>query len=185
MDRTVLIITAMDGAENLARAISSEAHAVVEIARNRRSAVARLRRDPVAAVLLDTNLPTAEKTDSGTVWHNAGTALPLELNLSALGISGTVRVLHHLLEERQQAASLARQQAAADVEQQIHTTITTLLLESDLLLRDASLPPRVAEKARAVKDLADSLRTHLRSQSGERFVAHLVKRPKPNGWPEA
>lgn len=185
MDRTVLIITTMDGAENLARAISSETHAVVEIARNRRSAVARLRRDPVAAVLLDARLSTAEKTDSDAVWQNAGWALPLELDLSSLGIAGTVRILRNLLDTSEKAVDTARQQAAADVEQQIHTTITTLLLESDLLLRDTALPPKAAEKARAVKDLAAALRTHLRSQSGERFVANAANRPRPAGWPSS
>lgn len=166
MEKTVLIVTAMEGAENLARAISREADAVVEIAHSRRAALARLRRDPVTALLLDTALPDAEMTTSDMIWQNADGALPIEINLSSLGAQGVVRVLRSLLDGRQQAVTLGRQQAAAEVAQEIHATLTSLLLQSDLLLRDKALAPASAEKARTVKDLADALRVRLRSQSG-------------------
>lgn len=172
MEKTVLIITAMDGAENLARAISREADAVVEIAHSRRAALARLRRGPVTAVLLDASLSVAEITTSEMVWQNADGALPLELNLSTLSVSGTVRVLRSLLEGRQQAANLGRQQAATVMAQEVDATLTGLLLESELLLRDKALAPTSLVKVRAVKDLADALRVKLRSHSRE-YAPHM------------
>ena len=165
MEKTILIVTAMEGAENLARALSREADAVVEIAHSRRAALARLRRDPVTALLLDTSLSNAEMTTSDMLWQNADGALPIEINLSSLGAQGVVRMLRSLLEGRQQAVALGRQQAAAEVEQELHATLTSLLLQSDLLVRDKALAPAAAEKARTVKDLADTLRVRLRSQS--------------------
>lgn len=167
MEKTVLIVTAVEGAENLARALSREAGAVVEIARSRRAALARLRRDPVTAILLDSSLPDVEMTTSDMVWQNAGVAVPLEINLSVLGAVGVVRLLRNLLEGREQAETLGRREATAAVAQELQSTITSLLLQSDMMLREKGISPEMADKVREVKDLTDSLRVRLRGASGE------------------
>lgn len=161
MEKTVLIVTAMEGAENLARAISRDADAIVEIARSRRAALARLRRGPVTALLLDSVLPDAEVTTSDIVWQNADGAVPLEIPLASLGAVGVVRLLQSVLEGRRQAETEGRKQAAAAVTEELQSTLTSLLLESDLLSRDKALSPNLAEKARVVRELADSLRMRL------------------------
>ena len=164
MEKTVLVVSAIDGAENLARAISRETDAVVEIARSRRAALARLRRDPVTAVLLDSSLSEAEITTSEMVWQNADGAVPLEINLANLGVNGVVRLLRSLLEGRAQAEMLGRREATAAVAQELQSTITSLLLQSDMMLRDKALTPAVADKARQVKELANALRVRLRPE---------------------
>lgn len=166
MDKTVLIVTAMDGAENLARAISRDADAIVEIARSRRAALARLRRGSVTALLLDTSLSEAEMTTSDMLWQNANGAVPLEMPLGALGAASVVRLLQSVLEGRRQAETQGRRMAAAAVAEELQSTLTSLLLESDLLLRDRALTPNLAEKARVVRELADNIRVRLRSESG-------------------
>ncbi len=163
MEKTVLIVTAMDGAENLARALSREADAVVEIVRSRRAALARLRRDPVTALLLDASLPDVEVTTSDMVWQNADGAVPLELNLSNLGANGVVRLLRSLLEGREQAELLGRREAAAAVAQELQSIITGLLLQSDLMLREEAMTPSLENKVRQVRELTDNLRVRLRS----------------------
>ncbi len=166
MEKIVLIVTAIDGAENLARALSREADAVVEIARSRRAALARLRRDPVTALLLDTSLPDSEMTTSEMVWQNAAGAVPLEINLSSLGATGVVRLLRNLLHGREQAETLGRREAATAVAQDLQSTITSLLLQSDMLLRDKGITPMVADRVRHVKELTDSLRVRLDQRMG-------------------
>lgn len=161
MEKTVLIVTAIEGAENLARALSRDADAVVEIARSRRAALARLRRGAVTAVLLDTSLSEAEMTTSEMVWQNADGAVPLEINLCSLGAAGVVRLLRSLLDNREQAEILGRRYAANAVAQDLKSTITSLLLQSDMMLRETSVPPAVTEKIRHVKELANSLRLRL------------------------
>jgi CheY-like chemotaxis protein len=163
MDKTVLIVTANEGAENLARALSREADAVVEIARSRRAALARLRRDPVTALLLDSSMPEAEMTTSEMVWQNAEEAVPLEINLASLGAPGVVRLLRNLLEGRERAEALGRRAAAAAVAQELQSTVTGLLLQGDLMLRDKDLSPEALEKVRRMRELADVLRVRLRS----------------------
>ncbi|MEK6398165.1 MAG: hypothetical protein V4734_08775 [Terriglobus sp.] len=166
MDKTILIVTAMDGAENLARTISRDADAIVEIARSRRAALARLRRGPVTALLLDASLSEAEMTTSDVLWQNAHGAVPLEIPLASLGASSVVRLLRSLLEGRKQAETQGRRIAATAVAEELQSTLTSLLLESDLLLRDKALTPNLVAKARVVRELADNLRVRLRSESG-------------------
>jgi len=161
MEKIVLIVTAMDGAENLARTISRETDAVVEIAHSRRAALARLRRDPVTALLLDTALPDTEMTTSEMVWQNAEGAVPLEMNIATFGAGGVVRMLRSLLDGRRQAEALGRREATAAVAQELQSTLTSLLLQSDLLLRDKEIPPAAVEKAKVVRNLADMLRARL------------------------
>ena len=163
MEKTVLIVTAIEGAENLARALSREADAVVEIARSRRAALARLRRDPVTAILLDSSLSDAEMTTSEMIWQNAEGAVPLEINLSNLGASGVVRLLRSLLTGREQAEALGRREAANAMVQELQSTITSLILQSDMMLREKTITPALADKARQVKELTDTLRVRLRS----------------------
>lgn len=161
MEKTVLIVTSIAGAENLARALSRDANAVVEIARSRRAALARLRRGAVTAVLLDSSLPDAEMTTSDMLWQNAEGAVPLEINLCTLGAAGVVRLLRNLLENREQAEILGRRVAANAVAQDLKSTITSLLLQSDMMLRESAMSPAITDKIQQVKDLADSLRVRL------------------------
>ena len=167
MEKTVLIVTAVEGAENMARALSREADAVVEIARSRRAALARLRRDPVTALLLDTSLPDAEMTTSDMLWQNAAGAVPLEINLSVLGAAGGGGLWRNVLDGREQAETLGRREATTAVAQELQSTITGLLLQSDLMLREKGISPELADKVQTVKDLTDSLRLRLRSVNGE------------------
>lgn len=162
MEKTVLIVTSIEGAENLARALSREADAVVEIARSRRAALARLRRGRVSAVLLDTSLPETEITTSEMVWQNAEGAVPLEINLSGLGAAGVVRLLRSVLDNRQQAEILGRREATTAVAQDLQSTITSLLLESDMMLREKAMTPTMIVKIQHMKELADTLRVRLR-----------------------
>ncbi|MGI4852708.1 MAG: hypothetical protein ACRYF4_01525 [Janthinobacterium lividum] len=156
-----MIVTAIEGAENLARALSRDADAVVEIARSRRAALARLRRGAVTAVLLDTSLSEAEMTTSEMVWQNAEGAVPIEINLCTLGAAGVVRLLRNLLENREQAEALGRRFASNEFARDFKSTVTSLLLESDIMLREASVPPAMTAKIQHMKELANSLRIRL------------------------
>ncbi len=146
-ERTVLVVTAMEGAEDLVREISREAGAVVELARNGEEAKNRLRHHPVTVLLLDSSLPEAELTSAETVWQNATGAIPLELNLTSLGTRGVVRLVSSLLRSLEQAEPQERREAAIATAQDLQSTITNLLLQSEMLLPEGKVlettPPYV------------------------------------------
>jgi hypothetical protein len=80
-----------------------------------------------------------------------------------LGASGVVRLMRSLLDGREQAEAISRRDAAAAVAQELQSTITSLLLQSDMMLHEKAMSPSMAEKAREVKELAETLRVRLRS----------------------
>lgn len=160
--RTVLLVTAVEGAASMASAISENAGAVVELVRSRRAALASLRRYRFDVVVVDAALSEAEVTPTEMLWQNAEGAIPLELELRALGASVVLRVLTTILERREQMEANVREAVTRSIAEEIRGTVTGLLLQSDLVLRDKAITPGVEAKVREMRALADGLRVRLR-----------------------
>lgn len=159
---TILLITSIVGADNMAEAVSERAGVIVELVRSRRAALASLRRYSFDAVMIDATLPDGEATPTDLLWQNVGDALPIEIDLRALGASGIARMLRGMLTRRDQMEVQVREQVTRSLAEQMRGPITGLLLQSDLMLRDQELTPTIAAKVRAMRDLADDLRVRLR-----------------------
>ncbi len=159
--RKVLVVTAVEGSASLAVSLSEGANVVVEVVRSRRAALAVLRRERPAVVLMDTLLPEGEMTTSEMVWQNAAGAVPLDVNVRAMGSAGLVRLLRNLLDSWENIALTLRHDVEQSYTEQLRSTVTGMLLQSDMALRDSALAPTVEEKVRAVRALADTLRSRL------------------------
>jgi hypothetical protein len=159
---SILMVTAMEGAENLAAVLSREADVTVQVARNRTSAAAVLRREAFTIVLVDSALSQAQPGSMEALWQRADLAVPLELNLAELGAERLIRQICGILERREQEYVLARRAAGLDIEDELRAQVTGLLLQSDLVLREQAIPPMVREKLETLRELADGLRVRLR-----------------------
>jgi hypothetical protein len=83
-----------------------------------------------------------------------------------LGISGCNRVLREVraaLQRRERELSLAMRAAAQIMEGEMNTTLTGLLLKTQLVLQEPTLPPGTVMKLRQVVELAGALREQLRT----------------------
>ncbi len=159
--RKVLLITAIEGSANLAALLSQGANVVVEVVRSRRAALAVLRRECPTVVLMDTVLPEGEMTTSEMIWQNAAGAVPLDVNVRAIGAAGLVRLVQNLLDRWEGIALSLRHDVEQSYAAQLRSMVTGMLLQSDMALRDSALAPTVEEKVRAVRALADALRSRL------------------------
>ena len=157
----VLLLTAIDGAENLATTLSDRAGVVLELVRSRRAALASLRKYHFEAVMIDTNLPLGEVTPTQMLWQNTGEAVPMEVDLRALGASGTARLLRSILNQRRQMESQLRETVTRTLAEEMNGSITRMLLKSESMLRDRELKPETAESVREMRALADDLRARL------------------------
>lgn len=160
--RTVLLVTAMEGAAGLAAAVSEHVGVVLELVRSRRAALASLRRYQFDVVVVDAALPDGEVTPTDMLWQNAEGAMPLELDLRLLGANGVVRVLSTVLDRREQMEASVRESVTRSIAEELRGVVTGLLLQSDLVLRDKALTPAVEAKVREMRALADGLRVRLR-----------------------
>jgi hypothetical protein len=161
--KTVLMVTAVEGAENLAAALSRQADVMVQVARNRRSAMAVLRREEFTILLVDSALAQADSDGVETLWQRASLAVPMEINIASVGPAQLIRLVRGVLIRREHESLLARRAAEVAIEDELRSHVTGLLLQSDLMLREKSVPPILLEKIKALRELADGLRVRLRS----------------------
>ncbi len=163
MSQTVLLVTTMSGADNCAAAIGRQLGLSVEVAENRRAALAALRRREYAVMVLDESLVEADPAGAEVLWQQAGLAVPIQVNLGISGCNRVLREVRGALLRRERELSLAMRAAAQILEGEMNTTLTGLLLQTQLALEDPTLAPGTAGKLRQALELAEVLREHLRT----------------------
>lgn len=170
MQRTVLVVTAIPNAEKFAEALSLGADASVELVPSRRAALARLRRAEFHAVVVDTSLSTSETTTNEILWQNAGAAVPIEVNLPMLGVLGIVRMVRSIVDGVQTAEARSRDHARNELISELRSPLTGLLLQSELLLRQASTAngdiADMQDQLQELHQIAQGIRSRLGMQAG-------------------
>lgn len=170
MHRTVLVVTAIAGAEKIAEALSSGADASVEVVPSRRAALARLRRAEFRAIVVDAALSPSETTTNDILWQNAGPAVPVEVNLAVLGVLGLVRMIRSIVDGVQAAEARARDFTRGELISELRSPLTGLLLQSELMLRQVEADGAGHQAAglrdglRELYQIAEDIRTRLGMQ---------------------
>jgi CheY-like chemotaxis protein len=163
MTQIVLLVTATSGAENCAAAIGRQLGLTVEVAENRRTALAALRRREYSVMVLDESMVEADPAGAEVLWQQAGLAVPIQVNLGISGCNRVLREVRAALQRREKELSLAMRAAVQAMEGEMNTTITGLLLQTQLALDEPMLPPGTVVKLRQVVELASVLRDQLRT----------------------
>ncbi|MGO8718256.1 MAG: hypothetical protein ACLQMO_03425 [Acidobacteriaceae bacterium] len=163
MTQIVLLVTATSGAENCAAAIGRQLGLTVEVAADRRTALAALRRREYSVMVLDESLVEADPAGAEVLWQQAGLAVPIQVNLGISGCNRVLREVRAALQRRERELSLAMRAATQAMEGEMNTTITGLLLQTQLALDEPALPPATVVKLRQVVELASVLRNQLRT----------------------
>ena len=158
---SILIVTGIEGARNLAAVVGTQLGLEVEVAEGRKAALAALRRREFAAVVVDQTMAECDPAAAEAVWERAGLAIPLQINFALSGAARLTREIRAALHRREREQELARWAATAEIESELKTTVAGLLLHSELALSGSGLPPSLADKLRMVADLAGSLRQQL------------------------
>lgn len=161
MTQSVLLVTAMSGAENCASAIGRQLALSVEVAQNRRTALAALRRREYSVLVLDESLVEADPAGAEVLWQQAGLAVPIQVNLGISGCNRILREVRAALQRRERELALALRAATRLMESEMNTTLTGLLLQTQLALAEPALPANIAAKLQQVVQLAGVLRDQL------------------------
>jgi hypothetical protein len=157
---SVLMVTGIDGARELAAATGAELGMQVDVAEGRRSALAALRSKDFRVVVVDDTIVECDPATADAIWERAGLAIPVQISFAVSGPSRLIREIRAALHRREREQKLARRAAAAAIETELKTTVAGLLLHSQLVLA-GDVPARVAERLRVVVDLAGTLRQQL------------------------
>jgi signal transduction histidine kinase len=160
MPSPILLIAPESTAQAVADALRRNLDAVVETAANRRTGLAALRRGEYCLVLLDESLAALDAQATDLLYQNAVSAPVLEINFIITGPQRIVRQARAALTRRAHDLAQARSVAAAALHSELNTSLTGLLLESQLALREAG--PEQEEKLKHVVELAGKMRNQLR-----------------------
>lgn len=164
MTQTILLVTPVADAENCASLIGQQLGLGVEVAQNRRAALSALRRREYSVLVLDDALIESDPAGAEVLWLQAGLAIPLQVKLGISGCGRLVREVRAALLRRERELSLSTRAAAQVIEGELNTTITGLLLQTELLLAEPGLSPSLKAKLQQIVSLTRSLRDQLRPE---------------------
>ena len=157
---TRLLLIAPEAASlRVAEALRAQLDIGLDIAPNRRLGLAMLRRSEYALVVLEETFADNDAVDA--LYQNAGAAPVLELNFAIHGVARVVRQVKSALTRRAHDLSRARSAAAVALQSELNASLSGLLLESQLALREAT--PEQAPKLKHLVELAGDLRNRLRA----------------------
>ncbi len=161
MRREILLISAQDGTDQLIRILEKELGFHVELADSRGGALLALRRE-FGIVIVEERLLEGDEVWANQVWEAAGLAVCLQLNFAICGLPRLLREVRATLARRHQDEAVARRIVLTELENDLKSTVTGLLLESELALREPSIPPTLEPKLRHMVELAGEIRQRLR-----------------------
>ena len=155
----ILIVADANAALSVAQVLRRELDSHVEIAANRRAGLAALRRGEYSLLLLEEGLAAADPEAAEQLYQKALATPILELNFAISNAQLVLRQVRAALTRRTHDQAQAREAAAISLENELKSTLTGLLLESQLCLRGAT--PAQVPKLRHLVELAGDLRNRL------------------------
>lgn len=161
MRRELLLIATQDGTEHWARLLEEETGFRVEVALGRRAALLALRRQ-FGIVIVEEGLLEGDEVWANQISEAAGVAAFLQINFAICGLSRLLREVRATVTRRQGDEAMARRVVASEIENDLKSTVTGLLLESELALREPSIPAALEPKLRHMIELAGEIRQRLR-----------------------
>jgi hypothetical protein len=157
----ILLITPAAAADPVATALRSGLDIEVEATTSRHTALGCLRHREYSLVLVDEGIAAEDHQSTDLLYRSAGSAPVLEINFALTGAARIVRQVRSALTRRAFDRAQAQTAAALSLQNELNATLSGLLLESQLLLREAS--PQLEPKLRHVVQLAGDLRERLRA----------------------
>jgi hypothetical protein len=161
MQGRVLMVSGAEGVERCATAVARQLNLTVEIAGNRRAALAAVRRGEYSVVLVEEQLAEENPQWADLLVQNAGFAVPMQLNVAASGCARIVREVRSILLRRQRELTQARQVAVRTLQNELKSSVAGLLLQSELALREPLVPAALTPKLRYLVELAGAIREQL------------------------
>ncbi len=161
MEASFLVIAPETAAMPLGEAMRREFHGQVDCLRRCQASLSLLRRQEFSLILLDECLSAAEPEAADALYAAAGSAPVLEMNLAICSTERVIRQVRAALNRRAHDQMKARSAAAAALGNELNASLTGLLLESELAMRQAG--PELQPVLRQVIELAAELRAQLRT----------------------
>lgn len=163
--RKILMISPLAGAEVCAALVARQIGLPVELVCSRRSGLTALRREEYAVVIVEESMADADPQGTDLLWQHAGMAVPVQVNFAISGGARVVREVKAAIARREQEEIVATRAVTQQMESELKSTVTGLLLHSELALAEPMVPPQLVEKLKQMVILAGTLQQRLRPQT--------------------
>ena len=171
--QSVLIISPMTDAMSFAATLGLALGCVVHVAGSHRAGVIALRHRDYAVVVVDDCLAEANVEAVDLLWQSLGAAIPVRVNFAFSGESRLAREVQAAILRREQQRVVAVRAAVTQLTNELKSTVTGLLLQSQLALAEPQLTVRLTGKLTLVAELAGNLRQRLEGSSSGRVCSAL------------
>jgi hypothetical protein len=161
LQHSVLIISPISDAVRIAEALSNVLGCPVKVAANQRAGMTELRHHDYSVVVVDDCTAEANPATTELLWQSLGMAVPVQINFAFHGGARMAREVQAAIGRREQQQVQALRAAASLLESELKSTVTGLLLQSQLALAEPEVTPKLAGKLELVAELASTLRRRL------------------------
>jgi hypothetical protein len=141
--------------------LSSRLGCSVVVAATHRAGISALRRRDYSVVVVDDCMAEGSPAAAELLWQSFGMAVPVQINFAFSGGSRLAREVQAAIGRREQQHMIALRAATSRLENDLKSTVTGLLLQSQLALAEPALSPELAGKLELVAELAGNLRRRL------------------------
>jgi len=161
----ILLVTAAESASDIAARLQRTIGGTVSVAQNFSEAIAQLRRASFDLIVLDQHVIEAEPLELNTMYSTLADAASVEVNFALTGMDRLVAQVQSALWRRERDRKAARTAVVDFLRGELSESLTSILLETGLLLEMPGLQPDVPEKLGAIRNAAHRIRVRL--DSGE------------------
>ncbi len=162
----ILLIAQIEGLENCARALEQQIGGAVEVAPGRQEGLIALRGREFGVVVVEESLAESDPGWADQLWSQLGFAVPLRVNFAISGCARLGREVRAALARRDCEQAVARRAVATELEDELKSSLTGLLLQSELALQEPAMPTSLEPKLRHMVELAGTIRDRLRRKAG-------------------
>ena len=156
--KDVLVISGIEGADNLAAVLARHIESRVEVVTTRKAGLISLRHGDFAVVVVDESMVESDPEWADQLWESAGLAIPIQVNFSISGGARLGREVKTALARRDAEYALARRAAAAEMDNELKGALTGLLLQSELAMREPAGSEALVPKLKLVVEIAENIR---------------------------
>ncbi len=187
VQHSVLIISPMADAAKVADSLAAALDCSVNVAASHRAGLMALRHCDYSVVVVDDCLTDTNPGTAELLWRSFGMAVPMQINFAFYGEARLAREVQAAIGRREQQQARALRAAASLLENDLKSTLTGLLLQSQLALAEPELTPKIAGKLELVAELAGSLRRRLEQARAlgpkacpKSLIPNSLDEPSPN-----
>ena len=157
----VLVVSPIAEASRIADTLASSLRCPVTVAATYRAGLVALRHQDYSVGVIDDSIAEGNPGAAELLWRNFGLAVPVQVNFAFSSGVRLAREVQAANGRREMQQTIALRAAASVLESDLKSTITGLLLHSQLALAEPALSPRLTGKLEMVAELAGSLRRRL------------------------